>query len=93
LYQHEERTAIFPTSQVKRPVVLVVLTLEPVTQQGRSASALVTSRLALFFSVKQNWISIFGSVIDYTGMHSFMVSLLMRMLLFYQGFCLQVVLL
>lgn len=71
-------TAIFPTSQVKRAVVLVVLTLEPVTQKGRSASTLVTSRLALFFGVKENRLPIFGSVIGYTDTHSFMVSVLMR---------------
>jgi hypothetical protein len=71
-------TAIFPTLQVKRAVVLVVLTLEPVTQKGRSASTLVTSRLALFFSVKENQFPIFDSVINYTDTHSFMVSFLMR---------------
>ena len=70
-------TAILSTSQVKRAVVLVVQTLEPVTQQERSVSALVTSRLALFFSVKKNWLPIFDSVIDFTDTYSFMFSFLM----------------
>jgi hypothetical protein len=53
--------------------VLVVLMLEPVTQQGMSASALVTSRLSLFVGVKENRLSVFGSVIDYRDTHSLMV--------------------
>jgi hypothetical protein len=57
---------------------MVTVKVDPITQKKKSPSAFLTSRLAIFFRDKENRLSIFGCVIDYTDTHSFIVFSLIR---------------